>query len=89
MNRHALLEIMVEARIQPKSLCYAGSAQYGWNLLFYVHFDNIIEIQTSCATKQRLRAGAASLQGAAAAAAASGPIRGFFSLYSGGELGHA
>ena len=61
MNKHALLEIMVEARIQPKSRCYAGSARYGWNLLFYVHLDNIIEIQTSCATKPRLRAGAASL----------------------------
>ena len=59
MNRHALLEIMVEARIQPKSRCYAGSARYGWNLLFYVHLDNIIEIQTPCAT--RLRAWAASL----------------------------
>ena len=57
MNRHALLEIMVEARIQPKRPCYAGSARYGWNLLFYVQLDNIIEIQTSCATKPRLRAG--------------------------------
>ena len=53
MNRHALLEIMAEARIQPKNLCYAGSARFGWNLLFYVHLDNIIEIQTSCATKPR------------------------------------
>ena len=61
MNRHALLEIMAEARIQPKRPRYAGSARYGWNLLFYVHLDNIIEIQTSCATKPRLRAGAASL----------------------------
>ena len=61
MNTHAFLEIMVEARIQPKSLCYAGSARYGWNLLFYVHLDNIIEIQTSCATKPRLRAGVVSL----------------------------
>ena len=61
MNRHALLEIMVEARIQPKSRCYAGSARYGWNLLFYVPLDIITEIQTSCATKPRLKAGAASL----------------------------
>ena len=61
MNRYALLEIMVEASIQLKSQRYTGSAQYGWNLLSYFHLDNIIEIQTSCATKQRLRAGAASL----------------------------
>ena len=63
MKRHALLEIMVEApgRIQQKRWCYAGSAQYGWNLLCYVYLDKIIEIQTSCATKPRLRAGAASL----------------------------
>ena len=62
MNRHSLREIMVEASIQLESGWYAGSALYGWNLLFsYVHLDNIIEIQTSCVTKQRLRAGAASL----------------------------
>ena len=61
MNRHALLEIMAKARIQLNSQCYAGSARFGWSLLFYIQLDNITEIQTPCATKPRLRAGAASL----------------------------
>ena len=61
MNRQALVEIMAEARIQPKIQRNASSVRYGWNLPFYVHLNNITEIQTYCATKLILRPGAASL----------------------------